>query len=109
MAEKKVQKRVPGYKSENQKYKSLLVMQYILKCADDEHPVTIADIEAHLLKYGIEAERRSIYRDIHDLMNLMNAELAECVNSARFLSENQERNLRSTGWTVVQELKNPNM
>jgi hypothetical protein len=27
MAEKKVQKRVPGYKSENQKYKSLLVMQ----------------------------------------------------------------------------------
>ena len=34
MAEKKVQKRVPGYKSENQKYKSLLVMQYILKNAD---------------------------------------------------------------------------
>jgi len=27
MAEKKEQKRVPGYKSENQKYKSLLVMQ----------------------------------------------------------------------------------
>ena len=60
MAEKKVQKRVPGYKSENQKYKSLLVMQYILKYADDEHPVTIADIEAHLLKYGIEAERHAI-------------------------------------------------
>ena len=37
MAEKKEQKRVPGYKSENQKYKSLLVMQYILKNADDEH------------------------------------------------------------------------
>ena len=31
MAEKKEQKRVPGYKSENQKYKSLLVMQFILK------------------------------------------------------------------------------
>ena len=30
MAEKKEQKRVPGYKSENQKYKSLLVMQYIV-------------------------------------------------------------------------------
>ena len=37
MAEKKEQKLVPGYKSENQKYKSLLVMQYILKYADDEH------------------------------------------------------------------------
>lgn len=33
MAEKKEQKRVPGYKSENQKYTSLLVMQYIPKNA----------------------------------------------------------------------------
>ena len=142
MAEKKVQKRVPGYKSENQKYKSLLVMQYILKIADDEHAVTIGQIEDHLAKYGIEAERRSIYRDIHAMMDLMNMEqdpdneitdrerlgyqivhtrkphkdapnggylvtarpykftdlrlLAECVNSARFLSENQARILRRT-------------
>ena len=50
------QKVVPGYKSENQKYKSLLVMQYILKHADDEHAVTIGEIEDHLAKYGIEAE-----------------------------------------------------
>ena len=64
-------------KRPGQKFKSLLVMQYILKYADDEHPVTIADIEGHLLKYGIEAERRSIYRDIHDLMDLMNAALDE--------------------------------
>ena len=64
MAEKKVQKRVPGYKSENQKYKSLLVMQYILKNADDEHAATIGQIEDHLAKYGIEAEQRSINYDI---------------------------------------------
>ena len=142
MAEKKEQKRVPGYKSENQMYKSLLVMQYILKNADDEHAVTIGQIEDHLAKYGIEAERRSIYRDIHAMMELMNIEqdpnngiadreslgyqivhtrkphkdapnggylvtarpyefdelrlLAECINSARFLSENQARNLRRT-------------
>ena len=32
-------------KRPGQKYKSLLVMQYILKYADDEHPVTIGDIE----------------------------------------------------------------
>ena len=49
MAEKKVQKRVPGYKSENQKYKSLLVVQYILKYADDEHPVANADMEDRFL------------------------------------------------------------
>ena len=134
------QKRVPGYKSENQKYKSLLVMQYILKNADDEHAVTVAQIEDHLAKYGIEAERRSIYRDIHAMMELMSLDqdadipdrdrlgyeitftrkphkdapnggylltsrpyefdelrlLAECINSARFLSENQARNLRRT-------------
>ena len=136
------QKVVHGYKSENQKYKSLLVMQYILKHADDEHAVTVEQITDHLAKYGIEAERRSIYRDIHAMMELMNAEndlgnevadrdrlgyeitftrkphkdapnggylvtarpykfselrlLAECINSARFLSENQAKNLRRT-------------
>ena len=49
-------------------------MQYILKNADDENAVTMDDILNHLAKYGIEAERRSIYRDIHDLMELMNTE-----------------------------------
>lgn len=131
----------PG-KSECQKLKSLLVIQYILKHADANHPVTIGDIQDHLGKYGIEAERRSIYRDIHDLLELLNAELdednsipdcdrlkyeithtrkaypnaehggylvtsrpykfaelqllTECVNSARFISDNQARNLRRT-------------
>lgn len=37
-----------------QKFESLLMMQYILKYADNEHHVTTADIESHLLKYGIE-------------------------------------------------------
>lgn len=49
-------------KRPGRKYKSLPVMQHILKYTDDEHPVTIADIEEHLLKYGIEAERRSSRR-----------------------------------------------
>ena len=42
-------------KRPGQKFKSLLVMQYILKYADDEHAVTIGQIEDHLAKYGIEA------------------------------------------------------
>lgn len=138
----KIQEREPGGKLEGQKFKSLLVIQYILKNADDETPVTLRDIQSHLEKYGIYAERRSIYRDIKDFMELMNMEaegeadvsdreqlkyeitftrkpypkaaqggylvtarpyefdelklLAECVNAARFLSENQARNLRRT-------------
>ena len=140
MGEKIEQKRVPGFKEKGQKYKSLLVMQYLLKHADDEHPVTIGEIEAHLSKYGISAERRSIYRDIRDMMELLNTELdddgeiserdklqyevtftrkkypnadqggylitarpyefdelrllAECVNSARFLSESQAKTVK---------------
>ena len=131
----------PG-KRPGQKYKSLLVLQYLLKNADDENAVTMSDILSHLSKYGIEADRRSVYRDIHDLVELLNTELqeeeripewerlgyeivftrkptknspqggylvtqrpyefdelrllTECVNSARFLSESQARNLRST-------------
>lgn len=129
-------------KSERQKFKSLLVMQYILKNADDETPVSMRDIQEHLQKYGITAERRSIYRDIEAFMELINIEqegeseisdreqlkyeikftrkphpkaenggylvtarpykfdelklLAECVNAARFLSENQAKRLRRT-------------
>ena len=137
--EKKWEYGKPG-KSMGQKYKSLLVMQYILKNADDENAVTVQQIKDHLAKYGIEADRRSIYRDIHDMMDMMDDEtranisdrerlgykiihtrkphkdapnggwlvtarpykfdelrlLAECINSARFLSENQARSLRRT-------------
>lgn len=42
-------------KRPGQKFKSLPVMQYILRNADDEHAVTIGQIEDHLAKYGIEA------------------------------------------------------
>lgn len=142
MEEKREWKNGKPGKQEGQKFKSLLVIQYILKHADEDHPVTIEGIQDHLGKYGIEAERRSIYRDIHDLLELLNAELdedttipdrdrlkyeithtrkaypnadhggylvtsrpykfaelqllTECVNSARFISDNQARNLRRT-------------
>lgn len=142
MAEEREWKNGKPGKSQGQKLKSLLVMQYILKHADDEHAVTMEQITAHLAKYGIEAERRSVYRDIQAMTELLNAELdddsdiadrdqlkyeitftrrkmkdadtggylvtsrpyefdelqllAECVNAARFLSENQARNLRRT-------------
>ena len=56
----KIQKREPGGKLEGQKFKSLLVMQYILKNADDETPVSLRDIQSRLENYGIYAERCSI-------------------------------------------------
>lgn len=129
-------------KKHTNRYKSLLVIQYLLKHADDENPVPIDQIQAHLSKYGIEAERKGIYSDIADFVDLLNTEqdddneiaehdklkyaikytrkpyptskkggylvtsrpysfdelklLTECVNSARFLSEAQAKNLRRT-------------
>lgn len=143
MAEKeKRQFETPPGRRSGQKFKSLLVIQYILKHADEETPVSMIAIQEHLEKYGIEADRHSIYRDIYDFLDLINIEqnrggeieerdrlnynitftrkphkdapnggylvtarpydytelrlLAECVNVARFLSENQARNLRRT-------------
>ena len=46
----------PG-KRPGQKYKSLLVIQYLLKNADDENAVTMSDILSHLSKYGITSGR----------------------------------------------------
>ena len=46
----------PG-KHPGQKYKSLLVLQYLLKNADDENAVTMSDILSHLSKYDITSDR----------------------------------------------------
>lgn len=59
-----------GGKRQGQKYKSLLVWQYLLKRADEEHAVKMEDIISHLNAYGITVDRHSISRDIHDLQEL---------------------------------------
>lgn len=125
--------RKPGYKRPGQKYKSLLVWQVLLKRTDEEHPLSVDDIQDHLRMYGVETERRSIYRDISDLKELLETDydadiedrerlgyeigytrkqpsgymisqrpysfddvmlLAECINSAKFISAEQAEGLR---------------
>ena len=55
-------------KQNNQKMKPYLVMQYLLKYTDENNPITGEDLAAALTtKYGISAERRSIYRDIDEI------------------------------------------
>lgn len=120
-----------GGRRENQKFKSLLVWQYLLKHTDDTHSVTLDDIKKHLTSYNIITDRHSISRDIRALQDLMNLEyemddveleereklryeiefkrgckivsrpyafedlrlLAECIHSAKFISDNQEQGL----------------
>ena len=125
--------RKAGFKRQGQKYKSLLVWQVLLKRTDAEHPLSVDDIQDHLRMYGVETERRSIYRDINDLKELLEIDydadiedrerlgyeigytrkqpsgymvtqrpysfddvmlLAECINSAKFISETQAEGLR---------------
>ena len=54
-------------RSSYQKLKPLYVMNFLLQNSDEEHPVTVNQIIAHLESQGIAAERKSIYSDIEAL------------------------------------------
>lgn len=122
-----------GGRRKMQKYKSLIVWQLLLKRTDENHPISVDEIIGHLKTYKIQAERRSIYRDIRDLKELLKYDfkadiedrerlgyeigytrkspsgfmitqrpydfnelrlLAECINSAKFISDSQAMSLR---------------
>lgn len=50
-----------------QKLKVLYLMRYLLEATDETHSVTLQDIIDELGRYGIGAERKSIYSDIENL------------------------------------------
>lgn len=51
-------------KAENQKLKLIYLMQIIYEKTDENHPLTTQQFIEELEKVGINAERRSIYRDM---------------------------------------------
>ena len=51
----------------NQKLKPYLILQYLMRKTDENNPESIGDIIGFLNESGIEAERRSIYRDIEEI------------------------------------------
>ena len=51
----------------NQKLKILYLMKIFLEKTDSEHSLTLAEIIDELEKYGISAERKSLYDDIDNL------------------------------------------
>ena len=51
----------------NQKCKLIYIMDYLLRCSDDDHPVSTESIIKELSYLGIEAERKSVYDDIEAL------------------------------------------
>ncbi len=108
-------------RAENQKLKALYVAKYILENSDENHYFTAADIIGELEeKYGIIAERRSIYRDLDALSEAFDdfviegkqggkyrlctrqfefddvRLLAECVDAAKFISNEKAGQLIGT-------------
>jgi len=51
-------------KSANQKLKLLYLTQFLLQRSDENHPITIKQMIDELARYGINAERKSLYDDI---------------------------------------------
>ena len=54
-------------KQANQKLKTYVVLEYLLKYSDENNTKSAYDIIGYLEDCGISAERRSIYRDIEDI------------------------------------------
>ena len=54
-------------KGSNHKYKFMYLMRLMLAKTDDEHSLTMPQIIDELEKYGVTAERKSIYQDFADM------------------------------------------
>lgn len=50
--------------------KLLLLLDYLKRESDEKNPRTVVDIIKYLSKYGIDAERKSVYKDIDLLRDL---------------------------------------
>ena len=56
-------------RAENQKLKLIYIAQILLERSDEEHVITTQDLIGMLERYGIRAERKSIYTDIDALID----------------------------------------
>lgn len=65
-------------KKPNQKLKPYLVMQILMRKTDENHCMTADQIVADLEKFGVDAERRSIYRDVDDINKVLLAVDEDC-------------------------------
>lgn len=58
-------------KRANQKLKPYLVLQYLMKYSDENHTFSAPEIVGYLQNCGIDAERRSVYKDIEEINKAM--------------------------------------
>lgn len=56
-------------KGSNQKLKLLYLSKIFQELTDEEHGITLKEIVAELERYGIAAERKSLYNDVNELID----------------------------------------
>lgn len=84
-------------KKPNQKVKPYVVLQFLLKNTDEDHVATAFDIIAFLEdECGIDAERRSIYKDIEEInkVALMLQEGCTIDEAADMLEDDEDDSLK---------------
>lgn len=103
----------------NQKFKFTYLMKIMLAKTDDEHSITMSQILEELEKYGVTAERKSIYVDFADMEDKFGIEiikeqigretyyhvgsrefelaevklLIDAIQSSKFITQNKSREL----------------
>ena len=73
-------------RSANQKLKPMILSRYLQEQTDEDHPVTVPECITELERYGIMAERKSIYADMEALQG--------------FGLDVQSRKGKNSGWFV---------
>lgn len=88
-------------KSPGQKYKSLLVWQYLLKHTDNDHAVKSEKIIEYLKEHGITAHRHSIASDIEELQTLFNKDAKTGYDKSEKLRYQVEYDAKLHGYKLV--------
>lgn len=109
----------------NQKIKILYILQNLMKNSDENHPLAAEDLILDLKNHGIEAERKSVYKDISVLQEfgydiimtrtpkvgyfIVDREfevaeirlLCDAIQAANFISQKKTRQLLSKIYSLV--------
>lgn len=51
----------------NDKFRLVYLIELLERSSDEEHPLSIADISAHLDTLGVSSSRQTLYKDVEDL------------------------------------------
>lgn len=77
-------------KGSNQKRKLMVLARFLLKHSDEEHPVTLGQLQEELERWNAPAERKSIYDDMEQLRQLgLDVQTRRGVGGGWFIGERE--------------------